>query len=83
MGGCAPGAEASCTTHRPKAADQSAPETQAQRGELVGHARPRPKAADPLINGLAACKGPYLKASVLNNSYLDPAHRALQGLLAL
>ena len=43
----------------------------------------RPRAADPLIKGLAACEGPHIKALVLNNSYLAPVHRALQGLLAL
>ena len=32
---------------------------------------------------LTACQGPHLKVLVLNNSYLAPAHRALQGLLAL
>ena len=46
-------------------------------------AQHRPKAADQLINGLAACEGPHLKALVLNKSYLAPAHRALQGILAL
>ena len=45
--------------------------------------QPRPKAANRLIKGLAACKQTHLKALVLNNSYLAPTHRALQGLLAL
>ena len=56
--------------HRPQAADLPGP-------------RLRPKAADWLINGLAAVKGPHIKILVLNNSYLAPVHRALQGLLAL
>ena len=46
----------------------------------------RPKAGDQprkWINGLAAHPRPHLKAPVLNNSHLAPAHRALQGLLAL
>ena len=46
-------------------------------------ARPRPKAADRLMNSLAACKGTHLKPPVLNNSYLALVHRALQPLLAL
>ena len=82
LGGCALGAQASCPTHRPKAADWKAirhrPGAVDEPGVL-----PKPKAADQLINSLAACEGPHLKAPVLNNSYLAPMHRALQGLLAL
>ena len=59
------------SAHRPKVGDQHP--TQDQSGD-----RPH----NP-INGLAACKGPHLKAPVLNNSYLAPVHRARQGLLAL
>ena len=46
----------------------------------------RPDALDQLhipIKGLAAGQKPDLKALVLNNSHLAPAHRALQDLLAL
>ena len=87
VGGCAPGAEASCPTHRPKAAhgpDQAlARVTQAQSSRKTGPALPRLKTSDRLIKGLAACQGPHLKVLVLNNSYLVPVHRVLQGLLAL
>ena len=58
-------------------------DTQAQSNEPASLPRPRPKAADQLIKRLAACQGPHLKVLVLNNSYLAPARRALQGLLAL
>ena len=57
--------------------------TQAKSCIWASQAQPRPKATDLLINSLAAYKEPHLKAQVLNNSYLAPAHRALQGLLAL
>ena len=150
VGGCEPGAEASCPPHRPKAADlpgahatlilsaaerpavpHSVPKqldqlasllTQAQSTRKTGcmqlgpkaadlpapldsvpkqlippathttysqscgktgRVRPRPKATDQLIKRLAAGQGPHLKVPVLNNSYRAPAHRALQGLLAL
>ena len=57
--------------------------TQTQSSRPSGHTRPRPKAEDQLIKGLDVCKEPHLKAPVLSNSNLVPAHRALQGLLAL
>ena len=68
--------------HRPKAVDPPATQPRAKAADLPAM-RSRPKVADWLINGLAACEQPHLKALVLNNSYLAPAHRALQGLLAL
>ena len=60
----------------------AAPHT-APKQQTWPDAPPRPNAVDPLINGLAACEGPHLKAPILKNSYLVPVHRALQGLLAL
>ena len=65
--------------HRPKGVD---PLAQRLRPKAVDLPPTRPKAADQLINGLVACEGPHLKALVLKNSYLAPAHRILQGLLA-
>ena len=46
---------------RPKAAGSAHPATQAQSWGPASHTRPRPKAADRLINTLAACKGPNLQ----------------------
>ena len=66
-----------------KAADQRAKQLSPKAAGPASQGRSRPKAADLLIHGLAACEGPHLKALVLNNSYLAPVHRALQGLLAL
>ena len=57
--------------------------TQAQSSRKTGPARHRLKTADQLIKGLAATQGTHLKVPVLNNSYLVPVHRVLQGLLAL
>ena len=80
-----PGAEASCPTQRPKAADPRASrlrtkaagsagpcETEAQSCGLASRARPRPKAADQLINGLAAYEGPHLQL-LPNSCALSPA----------
>ena len=70
-GGYAPGSGAGYPMHRPKARDQ-------QRNP-----DPKPQIRPcNLINGLADCQRPHLKAPILKSSYLAPAHRALQGLPA-
>ena len=68
--------------HRPQTADWQP----CHSGQYLWTSRPsstQAQAADRLIDSLAACEGPHLKALILNNSYLAPAHRARHGLLAL
>ena len=67
----------------PKVADQPAPCDSGPEQRTSWPHTTQAQVADWLIKRLAACQGPHLKVPVLNNSYLAPAHRALQGLLAL
>ena len=57
--------------HRPQTADWQP----CHSGQYLWTSRPsstQAQAADRLIDSLAACEGPHLKALILNNSYLAP-----------